>query len=771
LNNFAFQKKIKNVEFDFLKELNEAQYKAVTGYQGPSLVIAGAGSGKTRVLTYRIAYLLAKGVNPHAIMALTFTNKAAREMKERIAHLVDPESARKIWMGTFHSIFYRILRLHANLIGFSGNFTILDPDDAKNMIRKIVKELLLDEKAYKPGDIFGRISRAKNDLLTPSEYRQNAALMKDDLMHRIPETARIYEIYYSRCRLSDAMDFDDLLLYTFILFKNFPEVLNKYQYHFQYLLVDEYQDTNHAQYVIMKGLSNYHRNLCVVGDDAQSIYSFRGARIENILRFEKDYPDFRLFKLERNYRSTQTIVKAANNLISKNNGQIPKTLFSEETEGEPITVIASASDTEESHLVADKISELKKKYHNDYSDFAILYRTNAQSRSFEDAFRRKNIPYKIYGGLSFYQRKEIKDLVAYLKLTVNPRDNEALKRIINFPVRGIGKTTIDKVEELAHAGFKCMWEILCDSELLKSHFNGGVTGRLERFVAMMKAFTELSEQTDAGEFAKYVLASVKLFEEYEKDSKTEFETRKQNLEEMINSVYEFTDTYREETGTEKVPIAEYLQNVSLMTDADKNDKDHSPRVSLMTVHSAKGLEFDCVFIVGAEKELFPLYLNSMYPAEVEEERRLFYVALTRAQRHAVITHCAVRMRWGSYSPSSPSPFIRELGDKFLHAAREERSPGPLATNPFPRKKPGVAGLPPVSAPRNLKPVRKTVQSITSTEVPELTSGMKVEHERFGRGTVISIDGIAPDTRAQIEFEHSGLKNLLLKFAKIKIIPN
>lgn len=754
-----------------MKELNEAQYKAVTGYQGPSLVIAGAGSGKTRVLTYRIAYLLAKGVNPHTIMALTFTNKAAKEMKERIAHLVDPEAARKIWMGTFHSIFYRILRLHANLIGFGGNFTILDPDDAKNMIKKIVKELLLDEKAYKAGDIFGRISRAKNDLLTPSEYRQNAALMKDDLMHRIPETARIYEIYFSRCRLSDAMDFDDLLLYTFFLFKNFPDVLKKYQYHFHYMLVDEYQDTNHAQYVILKGLSNYHRNLCVVGDDAQSIYSFRGARIENILRFEKDYPDFRIFKLERNYRSTQTIVGAANNLIARNEGQIPKTLFSEEQKGEPVTVMASASDTEESHLVADKIFELKKKYNNDFSDFAILYRTNAQSRSFEDAFRKKNIPYRIFGGLSFYQRKEIKDLVAYLKLTVNPRDNEAIKRIINFPVRGIGKTTIDKVEELAHAGLKCMWEVLCDTELLKMHFNAGVTGRLERFVSMMKHYTDLSEKTDAGDFVKYVLGSVKIMEEYEKDSKIEFETRKQNLEEMINSVYEFSDNFREETGNERVPLSEYLQNVSLMTDADKGDKETAARVSLMTVHAAKGLEFDCVFIVGAEKELFPLYLNSMYPADVEEERRLFYVALTRAQRHAIITHCAVRMRWGSFSPSSPSPFIKELGDKYLHVEKELRRAESFSPQPFPRKKTGFPEHVPLSSPRNFRPVGTKTESVKSNDIPELMPGMVVEHERFGKGKVISVSGIAPDTRAQIEFEHSGLKNLLLKFAKINIISS
>ena len=760
-------------EFDFLKELNEAQFKAVTGYKGPSLVIAGAGSGKTRVLTFRIAYMLAKGVNPHTIMALTFTNKAAKEMKERISKLIDADTARKIWMGTFHSIFYKILRLHANLVGFNGSFTVMDTDDAKNMLKKIIKELLLDDKVYKTGDIYGRISRAKNNLLTPSEYRQSASVMKDDAFHRISETHRIYEIYFSRCRLSDVMDFDDLLLYTFLLFKNFPEVLEKYQRHFQYILVDEYQDTNHAQYVILKGMANYYRNLCVVGDDAQSIYSFRGARIENILRFEKDYPDFNLYKLERNYRSTQTIVNAANNLIAKNNGQIPKKLYSEESKGELITVISSASDSEESELVADKISELKSKYENSFSDFAILYRTNAQSRSFEDAFRRKNIPYRIYGGLSFYQRKEIKDLIAYLKMTVNPRNNEALKRIINFPARGIGKTTIDKIEELSNSSNKCMWEVVCDSETLKDNFNQGITSRIERFAATIKLYTDKSLETDAGDFTKFVLTNTKMLEEYEKDSKIEYETRKQNLEELINSVFEYTLSVREETGAELVAVAEYLQNVSLLTDADKNDKDNSPRVSLMTVHAAKGLEFDCVFIVGAEKEMFPLYLNSMSPSDVEEERRLFYVALTRAQRHAIITHCAVRMRWGTYSPSSPSPFIKDLGRDYVSEMSETRKKSPLweGVQDKPRTRKTAVEFKAVS--KQLKPLKstKTIVSDTTIEVPELKPGMEVEHERFGKGKVVAVEGLAPDTRAQIIFDHSGIKNLLLKFAKIKVIEN
>ncbi len=525
--------------------------------------------------------------------------------------------------------------------------------------------------------------------------------------------------------------------------------------------------------MILKGLANHHRNLCVVGDDAQSIYSFRGARIENILRLGKDYPDYKLFKLEQNYRSTQNIVNAANNLIAKNDGQIPKKLFSESVKGEKISVMGSASDSEESYMVADKIHELNEKYKNKFSDFAILYRTNAQSRAFEDAFRKKSIPYRICGGLSFYQRKEIKDILAYFKMTINPRDNEAVKRIINFPGRGIGKTTIDKVEELAHAENKCMWEILNEKERLKSNFNNGITARLERFVTLINLFTEKSHELDAGEFAKHVLATTKILEEYEKVSKIELETRKQNLEELINSIYEFCDTYKEETGEEKFAIGEYLQNVSLLTDADKNEKDNSPRVSLMTVHAAKGLEFDCVFIVGAEKELFPLYLNSMFPAEVEEERRLFYVALTRAQRHAVITHCAMRMRWGNYSPSSPSTFIEELGKDFLNVEKEVKKNALLwGSFEHPEEKKSKVSESPVFGTKRLKPMRTAKsETVSDVVVPEIVPGMLVEHERFGKGKVITVDGIAPDTRAQIEFEHSGIKNLLLKFARIKIISN
>lgn len=779
------------MEIDFLNDLNPTQQKAAKHIHGPSLIIAGAGSGKTRVLTYRIAYMLSQEIPAHAIMALTFTNKAAAEMKERISLLVGGGSARKIWMGTFHSIFYKILRMNAEKIGFPNTFTIYDTEDSKSLVKKIIKELNFDDKIYKPNEIYNRISQAKNNLITASTYASNSVIISQDRFKNRSETYKIYEIYSSRCKTSGVMDFDDLLLYTNILFRDNPDVLEQYQNHFQYFLVDEYQDTNYAQYLIMKKLAAKNKNICVVGDDAQSIYSFRGAKIENILNYKNDYPEYTLHKLEQNYRSTQNIVNSANSLIAKNNSQIPKKVFSKNDEGEKILVYKAQSDIEEGFIVAKKVLDVIEKEKFTFSEIAILYRTNAQSRVFEEAFRKFKIPYRIYGGLSFYQRKEIKDVLAYFRLIMNPKDNEALKRVINIPGRGIGKTTIDRLEELAATYNISIWEVVCNIEVMRENFNGSAITKIHQFAALIQKFGNDLPGKDAFELANDILEKTAILKEYEKDTKADYENRKQNIEELINSIHEYCTQTTEETGVYPVTLDQYVQNVSLLTDADKSNENENNTVSLMTVHSAKGLEYNCVFVVGVEKEFFPLYLNSSNEQEVEEERRLFYVAITRAKQIAVVSFAQSRMKWGQTTFSSPSTFIKELGEEHLQFMFTEVKPDvkPNLFDSIEKKEYIKKEIIPKSEPKgfernNLKPMTKslarpiaspqtttTATNATPAQISTIQPGMLIEHERFGKGMVSSIEGVFPDIKAEIIFENAGTKILLLKFAKLKIINN
>lgn len=615
---------------DFLHELNDNQREAVLHTEGPALVIAGAGSGKTRVLTYRIAHLLSKGIPAYHILALTFTNKAAREMQKRISQLVGAENASNLWMGTFHSIFSKILRFEADKLGYTSNFTIYDTQDSKNLIKAIVKDLKLDDKVYKPNDVLGRISMAKNNLIVAQAYAQSSRITNADAAARKPMIAEIYKHYQMRCKQSDTMDFDDLLLQTNILFRDFPEVLAKYQQKFRYILVDEYQDTNYSQYLIIKKLSESHHNICVVGDDAQSIYSFRGARIENILNFRNDYPDFKIFKLEQNYRSTTTIVNAANSIISKNKEQIPKRIFSENEEGEKIKVLRALSDKEEGFQVTNEIFKMANYEQEEYSDFAILYRTNAQSRILEEALRKRNIPYKIYGGQSFYQRKEIKDLLAYFRLSVNQNDEEAFKRIINYPRRGIGDTTIDKIREIAQQHRVSMWTVLCNLEKVAGSFNNSSLTKLNNFRLLIEKFAERSQEENAYDVACTIVQSSGITDDLSNDSTPEGVSRKENIQELLNAIKDFSETAYKEGFSDK--LATFLEGVALLTDQDTEKPGDDNKVTLMTIHAAKGLEFPNVFITGIEEELFPAQQCASNPQALEEERRLFYVALTRAEK-------------------------------------------------------------------------------------------------------------------------------------------
>ncbi len=754
---------------DYLNDLNESQKQAVINTEGPSLVIAGAGAGKTRVLTYRIVRLLEKEVPAGKILALTFTNKAAKEMKERITRIVSPEVARYLWMGTFHSIFSKILRMDGEKLGYKSNFTIYDSSDSKSLIRAIIKELNLDDNVYKPGVISSRISAAKNNLVTSSMYAADPSMQEYDKSSRMFLLADIYKIYAARCFKANAMDFDDLLLNTNILFRDFPEVLAKYQQKFNYVLVDEYQDTNYSQYLIVKKLAASHHNICVVGDDAQSIYSFRGARIENILEFKNDYTDYQLFKLEQNYRSTQMIVNAANTIIANNEGQIQKNVFSMNETGEKIQVMQAMTDSEEGFNVSSDIFDKKLSQQLNWSDFAILYRTNAQSRIFEETLRRKNIPYKIYGGLSFYERKEIKDILSYFRMVINPEDEEALKRSINYPKRGIGDTTISKVFELATAFNVTPWSLLHEARKYPEHFNLGTVKKLTGYTEVIKNLRLNSDTEDAFKKAREIALGSGIMRELKEGRSPEEVSRYENLEELLNAIKVFTESA--ETNGEPSTLEAYMANVALLTDQDTEKAEDRNTVTLMTMHSAKGLEFKHVYIVGMEDTLFPSPMSSGSARELEEERRLFYVAVTRAEKQATFSYALNRYKWGNLERCSPSRFLKEIDQKFLHYPQTGGKPFP--TNRPSENKPGAVreeAKPYIKDDR----FKKISGSIIKSDVPFIGSdsslfieGDIVEHERFGKGTITSIEGQPPNTTATVEFDNDGSKKLLLRFAKLR----
>lgn len=754
---------------DLLKELNNEQKEAVLNFKGPALVIAGAGSGKTRVLTYRIAYMLSEGVHPATILALTFTNKAAAEMKERISQLVGSTSARALWMGTFHSIFARILRIEAAALSFPKDYTIYDTSDSKNLIKTILKEMNLDEKIYKPSEVLGRISNAKNNLVTPEAYAASAEIATRDNNSRKPMMAVIYTRYASRCKKAGAMDFDDLLLYTNILFRDHPAILQKYQSAFKYILVDEYQDTNLSQNLIIRKLSQNHSNVCVVGDDAQSIYSFRGAKIENILNFKRDYPEMRLHKLERNYRSTQNIVNAANSIIANNKDQIQKKVYSEKAEGEKIRVIEAKADNEEGFLIANQIKDILLARQYQYKDFAILYRTNAQSRIFEESLRKLNIPYKIYGGVSFFQRKEIKDILAYFKLVINPIDEEALKRVINYPLRGIGKTTVQKIEELAIQTDLPMWNVLENMELMHSNFTNAVIVKLQGFTSLIKDFQSKLEQMEAFDLAYSMVTTIGIFKELREDKTPEGVSRFENVEALLNGIREFTETSAE---GESRSLTDYLQDVTLLTDADTEKADDHNKVTLMTVHAAKGLEFKHVCIVGMEEELFPSHMSLSDPKNLEEERRLFYVAITRAGESLSLSYANTRYKWGLLGMCNPSRFITEIAEKYLEMPLSM----PKSINPQSDRFSAESYESQKQINSGYLNERKMVRVNESSQRPAISSqeasdpsliktGSIVEHSRFGIGEVILLEG----DKATVDFKNHGKKQLLLKFAKLKIV--
>ena len=784
------------MDINYIKELNESQCAAVTYNDGPSLVIAGAGSGKTRVLTYKIAYLLENGYNPWNILALTFTNKAAREMKERIARQVGAERARYLWMGTFHSIFSRILRAEAQYIGFTSQFTIYDTADSKSLLRSIIKEMGLDEKTYKPGTVQARISNAKNHLVTPTGYAANKEAYEGDMAVKMPAIRDIYTRYWERCRQAGAMDFDDLLVYTYVLFRDYPEILARYQDQFRYILVDEYQDTNYAQHSIVLQLTKENQHVCVVGDDAQSIYSFRGADIDNILYFTKTYPNTKVFKLEQNYRSTQTIVCAANSLIEKNERQIRKAVFSEKEKGEAIGVFQAYSDVEEGDIVANKVAELRREYHYGYADFAILYRTNAQSRIFEEALRKRSMPYKIYGGLSFYQRKEIKDVIAYFRLVVNPNDEEAFKRIINYPARGIGDTTVGKIISAATDHGVSLWSPLTYG----LNINKGTHAKLQGFRALIEGFITGQADKNAYEIGVDIIRQSGIMNDVCQDTSPENLSRKENIEELVNGMNDFC-ALRQEEGNPNISLTDFLSEIALLTDQDSDKADDGEKITLMTVHSAKGLEFKNVFVVGLEENLFPSGMVGDSPRALEEERRLFYVAITRAEEHCYLSFAKTRFRYGKMELGSPSRFLRDIDIHYLKMPHEAgisrsvdegagrfrreieggftRSASPSRTTPFgsaasERKERPKAQIIAPSVPRNLKKVSTVSggsQAMYSgpVSVAGLQAGQRIEHERFGLGEVMKVEGTGDNAKATIHFKNAGEKQLLLRFARFKVI--
>ena len=758
-----------------IETLNEAQRNAVMATDGPSLVIAGAGSGKTRVLTFRIAHLLQKGVKPWRILALTFTNKAAREMKERIAAIVGQEKASQLWMGTFHSIFARILRLEAAKLGYQSSFTIYDTQDSKNLLKSIIKNMRLNDKEYKTGDILSTISSAKNDLVTPAAYARDTNRIAADRASNHIQTFEIYAKYMQECYKSGVMDFDDLLMNTNILFRDHPDILLKYQNHFDYILVDEYQDTNFSQYLIVKKLAERHKNVCVVGDDAQSIYSFRGAKIENILNFRNDYPGYQLFKLEQNYRSTQTIVEAANSIIAKNEGQIKKLIYSKNDKGEKIRVIKAISDLEEALIVTNDIAQYKALEQYQYKDFAILYRTNAQSRPFEEALRKRNQPYKIYGGLAFYQRKEIKDLISYFRITVNPNDRESLKRIINYPARGIGNTTIEKLEAFSEAAQRSIWEVMTNPLMAQSGLNAGTLKKLNGFIALISGFNAQLQTLNAYEFAAEVASKSGLMKELTDDKSIEGDGRLENINELLNGIKEFAET-RQEQGLPN-DISSFLQEVSLLTDMDNEKPEDQNRITLMTIHASKGLEFKNIYIVGVEEELIPSGRSINSPRAMEEERRLFYVALTRAEHHATISYTRQRFKFGEQKFCQPSRFIGELDSNYIETKEFDKTESNqgnssrAATSPA---TPHARRLSPsdsrfASYSRENATKKPPVSLNYGSTAPNLAIGCRVMHERFGIGQVIAIEGDMPNTKVTIHFQNIGQKQLLMKFAKLKIL--
>lgn len=769
---------------------NEPQLKAIEYDDGPSLVIAGAGSGKTRVLTYKIAHLIEKGYEPWSIMALTFTNKAANEMKERIASIVGSETARYLWMGTFHSIFLRILRTECDKIGFDSGFTIYDTADSKSLVKAIIKELHLDDKKYKPSTVLGRICDAKNQLITSKQYAANGALLASDQSSGLSAIHEIYTRYSNRCRGAMAMDFDDILLYTYYLFSLHPEVLAKYEERFKYLLVDEYQDTNYAQHQIVKQLTRNNQHICVVGDDAQSIYSFRGARIDNILTFQKLYPSTKVFKLEQNYRSTQTIVNAANSLIHKNREQIEKTVFSKNEEGDKIELVEAYSDVEEAQIVTRKIQWLHSREHLAYSDFAILYRTNAQSRIFEEQLRKQGLPYRIYGGLSFYQRKEIKDIIAYFRMAVNPSDEEALKRVINYPTRGIGTTTLAKIIDAAVVHNVSLWTVLCNPTECGLSVSSGTWTKLSDFRTLIQSFIDVAHQKNAEESGNYIIKHCGVLTDIYQDKSPENLSRQENVEELLNGLTDFCQS-RQEEGDTRIALVDYLGEVSLLSDLDSDakkeqqDEVEDDKITLMTIHSAKGLEFPAVFIVGLEEGLFPNEMCSHSSRAIEEERRLFYVAITRAMRHLFITYAKSRYHFGKMEFGNPSRFLTDIDSQYIYAKRNRIEPVSRELDlPWKRteSRSRMDSLfsTPVDVPVNsrLKKInevtRPTMNNLTgtsSTSTPNISiqPGQHVSHDRFGEGVVLKLEGSGDSLKAHVQFNNSGVKQLLLKFAKLKVM--
>lgn len=828
---------------DLLKDLNEAQRAAVEYIDGPSLVIAGAGSGKTRVLTYKIAYLLSQGMKPWSIMALTFTNKAAREMKERIGKLVGNDLAQHLYMGTFHSIFSRILRAEAEHIGFNNNFTIYDESDSRSLIKAIVKEMGLDDKKYKPAAVHAKISMAKNNLMSAAAYESDAAIFEQNKRAQMPEVGKIFVAYVQRCKQANAMDFDDLLTLTYQLFREHEDIRHKYAARFDYVLVDEYQDTNHVQMSIVMQLCQEKQRVCAVGDDSQSIYSFRGANIDNILNYQRQFQGTRLFKLEQNYRSTQTIVEAANSLIKHNRNQIPKDVFSENAKGEKIQYKPAYSDKEEAAIVAKDVKRIRREDGCQYSDFAILYRTNAQSRSFEEEFRKQGIPYRIYGGLSFYQRKEIKDIIAYFRLVANPDDEEAIKRIINYPARGIGATTVLKIADCAHQNQVSFWEVIGAPERYGLAVNKGTMNKLETFRLLISSFIERAQTTDVYELGDAIIKESGISQDIMSGKDADDLARQENLEEFLSGMSAFVEERREEGRFDELFLQDYLQDVALLTDADSDGDKDEPRVSLMTVHAAKGLEFPTVFVVGLEENIFPSPLSAASLRELEEERRLLYVAITRAEKHCILTNAKNRWRYGKMEFDNPSRFIDEIDGKLIDCqdeaggslfgsmsdqpewARAQRPRRPWEDAEQPRYSSRYQNSKPVASqfvadPKpslfddepetsrtsgrsslsegNFKSVRAlnaakrymethsshpasrgtgfstaSVSSSTASSAGSsscvLQEGMKIEHQRFGRGTVLKIEGTGENTKATVEFVHSGTKQLLLKYAKFTIV--
>lgn len=771
----------------FLDELNDAQRAPVLHKDGPLMVIAGAGSGKTRVLTYRIAHLMEQGVDSFNILALTFTNKAAREMKKRIATIVGNSEAKNLWMGTFHSVFAKLLRFDGDKLGYPSNFTIYDTQDSQRLIASIIKEMGLDKDIYKYKQIQNRISSYKNSLITVKAYFQNPELVEADAMAKRPRLGEIYQNYVDRCFKAGAMDFDDLLLRTNELLTRFPEVLMKYQDRFRYILVDEYQDTNHSQYLIVKALSDRYQNICVVGDDAQSIYSFRGANISNILNFQKDYDDVGMYRLEQNYRSTKNIVNAANSIIAKNKNQLEKVVWTSNDEGNKIKIHRSITDAEEGRYVASSIFENKMQLQMPNGEFAVLYRTNSQSRAIEDALRKRDIPYRIYGGLSFYQRKEIKDVLAYLRMVINPKDEEALKRIVNFPARGIGQTTIDKLVVAANHYGRSIFEVMEHLDKLNLKINAGTKRKLEDFVTMIKSFQIMNEGSDAFTLAEHVSKKTGLLLEFKKDGTPEGIARMENIEELLNGIKDFVEGQKEladATGN----LTEFLEDVALATDMDKDTGDDD-RVALMTIHLAKGLEFPYVYIVGMEEDLFPSAMSMNTRSELEEERRLFYVALTRAEKQAYLTYTQNRYRWGKLIDAEPSRFLEEIEEQYI----ENLTPvsdgyryksmidanifGEVDKSKLRQIKPKNGTPPSVQKPnenqlrklRKLKPEIASPTNNTNTVDPNLAEGALVNHTRFGKGKILKIEGVGNDKKAEIKFERGDVKKLLLRFAKLEVL--